>query len=365
MGRRPTRWLAAVAFLLVVALVAFVTADGIDVPGRAAVGHAVDPCRSPLPDRAVGIAPGSEWKRDPRAVKDMGVMADIGVRWVRLGFEWAVIEPRPGQFRWGTIDKIMKGASSHCLAVLAMVGTTPQWARRRGCPTLWCPPADPADFAAFLGKVADRYPGRAIDAWEIWNEPNFASWFRPRPGPALSGRLLVTAAHAIRAHEPGATVLSGGLAPSPVDDARRQKPDRFLDELYATGAMDVVDAVGYHPYSYPDLPSVKTGDNGFVDQGARVRDVMVRHGDADKRVWLTEFGYPTPGGGSPILARQEQTVTSAFETWRSLDWAGPLFCFAWRDPEAGSSNLQRNFGLRRHDDSPKPAYAVFVEELQR
>ena len=82
-----------------------------------------DPCASALPERTVGIAPGSEWKRDPRAADDMTEMADIGVRWIRLGFEWAVIEPRPGVYRWDSVDRIMEEAAASCLSVLAMVGT--------------------------------------------------------------------------------------------------------------------------------------------------------------------------------------------------------------------------------------------------
>jgi hypothetical protein len=109
---------------------------------------------------------------------------------------------------------------------------------------------------------------------------------------------------------------------------------------------------------------VRTGNNGFIDQLGRVRDVMVRHADGNEQVWLTEFGFPTPGDSSPLLARQEQTVVSGFETWRSLDYAGPLFWFSWRDSD-DSGDESRSFGLRRSDDSPKPAFGVFEQELRR
>jgi exo-beta-1,3-glucanase (GH17 family) len=129
--------------------------------------------------------------------------------------------------------------------------------------------------------------------------------------------------------------------------------------------MDSVDGVAYHPYSFPDLPSHSTGSNGFIDQLADVRKVMVAHGDADKKVWLTEFGYPTLGGGHDVLNRQKQAVIDGFDTWRSLSYVGPFFWFSWRDPDAGSSNLQHNFGLLRADDSLKPAFTVFAQELRR
>ena len=39
-------------------------------------------------------------------------MADIGVRWIRLGVEWAVIEPQRGQFRWDAVDRVIEEADS-------------------------------------------------------------------------------------------------------------------------------------------------------------------------------------------------------------------------------------------------------------
>jgi hypothetical protein len=364
MVRRPARWAGTVALLVVVALVAFVTADGIRLPSQVAAPPVEGPCHTPMPARAVGIAPGSDWKADPRAPQDMQQMAGLGVRWLRLGFEWAVIEPQRGHYRWGPVDRVMREAKGSCLAVLAMVGTTPNWARQPQCQNLWCPPVEPAEFGRFVAKVAQRYRSSAIRAWEVWNEENHAAFFRPNPNPVRYGKLLVAATRAIRRFEPGTTILSGGTAPTRVDSRQRRAPDRFLDELYATGAMAGVDGVAYHPYSFPNLPSVRTGNNGFIDQIGRLRKVMVAHGDGDQQIWLTEFGMPTPGGSSPLLAQQEQTVQSGFQTWRSLDYAGPLFWFSWRDSD-DSGQQNTSFGLLRSDDSPKPAFGVFEQELRR
>ena len=264
----------------------------------------------------------------------------------------------PGVFRWGSIDKIMRQAPHpNAVAVLAMVGTTPSWAAPAGCSELWCQAAGSTRTSAgFAAAIARRYRVVGHPGLGDLERAEPLAGFRQRPGPDAEryGRLLVAAATAIRAEDPDATVLSGGLAPALTDNERHQLPDRFLDELYDTGAMQAVDGVAYHPYSYPNLPSVRTGQNGFIDQLEAVRDVMVEHGDEDGLVWLTEFGMPTPGGGSPLLARQEKMVVDGFETWRSLDYVGPLFWFSWRDSDTGSDGAHLNFGLRRSDDSPKP-----------
>jgi hypothetical protein len=278
-----------------------------------------------------------------------------------------VIEPRRGQFRWDSVDEVVQQAASSCLAVLAMVGTTPNWARRPGCSNLWCQPRDPAEFSRFVTAVAERYggDGTAIRAWEIWNEENHPSWFRPAPNPERFSRLVVAATGAIREQDPDTTVLLGGLAPTRPGHRRRMLPDRFLAEVYDTGAMDVLDGVAYHPYSFPNLPSERTGSNGFIDQLGDVRDVMVAHGDGDKRIWLTEFGYPTPGGGDAFV-RQVEMVVDGFATWRELDYTGPLFWFSWRDPQSDAAgDVHQGYGLRTVDDEAKPAYDVFVRELRR
>ena len=288
---------------MVVALLAALSAEGIRLPEGPGHLPVEDPCQAPLPERAVGIAPGSDWKRAGRAVDDMQDMADKGVRWLRLSFEWAVISPAPGEYRWNSVDKIMRQAETTCLSVLAMIGTTPEWARAPGCRHIWCPPADDADWGQFVRAVADRYGGTGIRAWEVWNEQNYGSFFQPRPDPERFGALLEETTRAIRERLPDATILSGGLAPALKTSERRMLPAEYLAELYDTGAMEDVDGVAYHPYSYPNLPSVHTGQNGFIDQLGDMREVMLSNGDGAKDVWLTEYGVPTPGGEpAPLVA---------------------------------------------------------------
>ena len=117
-----------------------------------------------------------------------------------------------------------------------------------------------------------------------------------------------TLADAIRSVEPQAVVLSGGMAPALRDTRRRLTPHSFLERLYDTGAMEAIDGVAYHPYSYPELPSVRTGRNGFIDEIGRLRRIMNAHGAREADIWLTEFGVPTTGGGSPVLSLQEGNV---------------------------------------------------------
>src|SRR5439155_16083437 len=90
-----------------------------------------------------------------------------------------------------------------------------------------------------------------VAAWEVWNEPNIAAFWSPKPDPVLYARLLAAAAAAIRETDPHALVLSGGLATaSDRSNGRTIAPETFLAALYRRGVRHTFDAVAVHPYAY-------------------------------------------------------------------------------------------------------------------
>ena len=257
---RGSRSVATVAFLILVGLVAVRHRRRRRAsPSGPRADRAAGPVRDARrPTRSVGIAPGSRWKRDPAGPGDMQEMADIGVRWMRLGFEWAVVEPQRGRVPLGLRStRSCDEADTACLSVLAMVGTTPQWARepraagrcgaRRGTSTSSPRSCGPSPSAT-------RRPIARLGGLE-------RAELRGLVPPRARSRALRPAARGgdrppSRAVDPDATVLSAGLAPSPSGQPRhRMLPDRFLDELYDTGAMDAVDACRLPPVQLP-VPAV-------------------------------------------------------------------------------------------------------------
>src|SRR5690606_31915247 len=90
-----------------------------------------------------------------------------------------------------------------------------------------------------------------------------------------------------------------------------------------------------------------------------LRQVMEEHGDADKRIWATEYGAPTGKGDRAVSAEEQaQFLADAHELWSSWDWAGPLLVYAWRDRGDDPSDLEDNFGLLTRDRQVKPAFHV-------
>lgn len=290
--------------------------------------------------------------------RDFDLVASTGARWARFDFDWGGAEPRPGSFDWRRIDRLVKAARARHMSILATVAYTPAWARPEGT-TDKAPPGDPADYARFARAAAQRYAPLDVHHWELWNEPNLAQFWRPAPDPTAYAMLVQAGADAIKDVDATATVVTAGLAPA-VDRGDRTtiSPRTFLRGVYDAGAGPAFDAVGVHPYTYPDPPMTPVPDNSFFTLPDTYQ-VMVEHGDAAKRLWGTEYGAPT-GSSKRSVTEEEQAdrLRSGFEQWRSWSFTGPLFWYSHRDKGTDAEDPEDNFGLATVEGRPKPALAA-------
>lgn len=68
--------------------------------------------------------PEAQWAEDARR------MAELGLTWVRIGeFAWGRVEPKPGQFNWGWLDRAIEVLGAHGLKVVlgTPTATPPKW----------------------------------------------------------------------------------------------------------------------------------------------------------------------------------------------------------------------------------------------
>lgn len=285
-------------------------------------------------------------------------MASLGARWVRLDIDWSVIEPERGRFDWSDHDRLIDAASSAGLEVLGMLAYSPAWARPPDTGTKH-PPNDEEDFASFAARAVARYRPEGVTAWQIWNEPNSHLFWSTGPDPDHYGRLLGGAASAIRSVDGDATIVSGGLAPA-VDrpDDGWLSPETFLARLLESDALTQVDAVGIHPYSFPARPldGATAAWNTFLRLPA-LHDLLVEADAGPRALWITEYGAPTGTNERAVdEAWQAVLVTEALDAARDRPWLGPVFLYTLRDDGDDPGNLEWNYGLLRHDGSPKPAW---------
>jgi len=326
--------------------------------------------------RALGFSAGDALQLSQSAMDQRFTdLEAAGAGWIRLDLGWKWVQAGgPGSYNWANMDQVIASAHRHHLNVVLIPDYAPTWAAASGCTAL-CAPRSATEYATFVGAAVKHFAPLGVRTWELWNEPNIRQFFSPKPDATLYAAMVKAAGPAAHAADPGATVLTAGLAPS-FTAGGDLSPQDVVSALYAQGARGSFDAVAMHPYTYPADPSSTAAWTGWT-QLLRVRDVMVANGDAAKKVWLTEVGAPTNGPGAiangPTYsgtpdhvseAYQASIATQAVTKAASYDWAGPLFWYDYQDLGTAANDKENFFGLLRHDGSRKPSYAAFVTAAQ-
>jgi hypothetical protein len=336
----------------------------VTVPGGPASASATVRARA-------GFSVGNRWATEPTAelTRDLDAMRAARASWLRLTVSWSNLEPAKGSYAWtkqptpaavSRLEEVLRGAAARGMAVIAVVTTTPAWARPAGCTKAACAPARLADYTDFLRAVVGRYrlAPYGVHTWEVWNMPNTTTFFLPAPNAARYVSMLKASYPVIRGADPGATVLSGGLGaghgfcPSP---SSCTAPLSFLIALYDLGAGGTFDGVDLHAVSedaegHPVSPLTAGPSNVFAALPS-YRKVMVDHGDGGKRIWA-EIGYSALDGVSRF--QQAQYVSQALQRWVTYPWTSALVVYNFRDIPGEMS------GVMEQDGSPKPAYRTFA-----
>jgi polysaccharide biosynthesis protein PslG len=344
--------------VVVGAAAATLTSVSLAVPAAA-------PAANSLGQGMFGISTGGVIQsQDPETMqRDLDEFARAGSRWVRIDINWDQIQAQgPASYDWGPIDRVVEAATARGLNVLGLIVYTPPWARPPGTGGSY--PPDPEQYADFAARAAEHYSAMGVHAFEVWNEPNIERFWAP-PDPAAYTRLLRAAYPAIKAADPQATVLSAGTAPA-VSDGTNYSPADFLQGIYANGGGGYFDAVAHHPYCWPALPGEEqpwSAWHQMYGSSPSLRSVMSANGDAEKKVWATEFGAPTGGPNSVSEDRQAQMIRRAYSLWSTYDWGGPLFTYTGRDHGTDASTNENFFGLLRHDFTEKPSFAAYQRQV--
>ena len=314
--------------------------------------------QAPKQTMDLGISPGARILDvdDDTLRNDIERSAALGVREIRLDFDWSRIEASKGEPDWSDTDRIVEAAASADMTIHGLLTYTPRWARPAASSDKH-PPTDPADFADFAAAAVARYEETGITSWEIWNEPNSRSfWSAPGgPDPEAFAVLVSAASVAIRAVDPDALVVSGGLAPA-IDEAGVElSPETFLRTFLAEITPGTVDVVAIHPYSYPARPQDSSKSWNLFGRLPDIRDLVTEQSGAPLPIWITEFGAPT-GSSSRAVSEQQQEriITDAVLCVNQTEWLEKIFLYNLRDRMGGDADdVEDNFGLFRADGQPK------------
>lgn len=291
----------------------------------------------------------------------VAAMQDAGTKWTRLSVQWKDYEPARGQYAgWDVaqVDRAVQLCRGAGIRVLLDVVNAPAWASATNDSGQGNVPRNPADFAAFMSYLATRYRGQ-ISAYEIWNEPDIQRFWNPGPNAAAYTALLKEAYAAVKAGDPNALVVSGGLAWD-----YESSTSSYLTKMYAAGAKGSFDVVAVH--DFPD-GSIANGLTTWAQGRRTAHRVMLANGD-DKPIWITEYGFNTaaPGSGwQPSSTPQQQAdlLGKAFQVMdQDAPWLQVAFYYNFRNnywQYDKPTDMEAQFGLLKSDFTPKPAYFVF------
>jgi polysaccharide biosynthesis protein PslG len=352
--------------------------------------------RIPAPRDPVGYS--AHPLGQPDVARYTALIEDGGATSLRTDVSWASVQATRARFNWSGPDEIVTQAALHHLTVLMIVDSTPAWAS--GAATsrsdwFWLPPQRPADYATFAAAVAARY-GRGGTFWrehlhlpqyppagiELWNEENISRfWGNEVPSPVVYAAMVKAAYTSIKQVDPAMTVLIGGLASAGgYNDVTCTSANgtghnntawnglNYLQALYAAGVHGYFDAVAWHPYNYwPGATAAEmlaysncSAWSQLASTPTSVRSLMDAHGDAGKRIWLTETGAPTcvPGATYTCVSPVQQADLAAREAqlWQSFRWAGGFYWYDIRDDGGAGTSPESHFGVVASNNSPKPAY---------
>jgi len=346
-----------------------------------------------------------QYEAEPAKVtRTLEMARDVGAKYVRMQMPWEDLEiSAKGDFfdhknnkdAWAKYDFIVAEANRLGLELIARLDRPPAWARaaanatpefqeglaRDGNST--GPPDTVADYADFVSAVAGRYRGK-LRFLQIWNEPNLKNeWNWRTPVPAEFVELLRAGYTAAKQANPDAVILFPSLSPTDGRDKKAPMTElEYLDQVYALGGkayFDIMSAQAYglgqppdeHRYIRPrPLPNRPIDTRIDVSRVVLLREVMERNGDADKAIWISEFGYNSAPAsfpqdrrvtwGQPVSEeiKGEYLVGQLERARAEWPWIGVMnvWFLRWGGPEPDPEDPTPYFALVQPDFTPLPAY---------
>jgi hypothetical protein len=296
---------------------------------------------------------------------------------IRQTFHWRGIERSPGVYSLGRYDRYVLAAARRRISILPVLFDAPRFYTSQAGRAA-CPPGNPAVMANFARALVRRYGPAGtlwrsrprarkvpIRAWQVWNEPSLdVYWCGNANAPAYAAMLKRVGA-AIKAADPRAEVVTGGLPPSKLRSAVPLR--RYVGQLYSAGAAASFDTLAINSYAR---------NAGELRRLLRsVRRLMNRRGDRRARIWVTELGWGDKGPRHRFIVGrrgQARRIRSALSyirrARRSLRLRGFVY-FSWRDGRPYAPRFKDLWGLHTglltRSGRRKPAYRAFRLAVRR
>lgn len=280
--------------------------------------------------------------------EDLDLIKDAQIGWIRIDLVWNVVEPKPKQYKWDMVDRVVKNAEERNIDILAILGYCPEWAAKNG--NIHDPPKDVKQWKEYVKTIVSRYKGR-INKWTLWNEPNSRTFFRGSLDQFID-EVFIPGVQAVREANPDAKIVGPDLA-----HLKGAKWDIWLYEILTRAGKDI-DIISHHCYKSKPK-KVKRNLHGIVPpwDPPAVKKILEKTGFSSKPFWLTEVGFRSNKVGEK---KQEEYLVKFLQINEKIGWIDKVFIYELRD-----SPLEPGYGIVNNDRTPKPAYFGIKEFINK
>jgi hypothetical protein len=321
----------------------------------------------------VGTNPDITWGTSQTDIDHtVAMLKDSGVKWVRTSVDLSGAEYNgPGQLNTGylnSIDYAITSVRAAGINVLMEFDRAPYWAsadpgKKSDASGFqynkYWRYSNPQDYANIAADLVNHYKGMGVHAFEVWNEPNNQSFWPSGVDAGQYAALLKAAYPAIKAADPNAAVVMGGL--------ENHGAYAYLQGMYDAGARGAYDVANFHIYPDGDPTLCWNGSDGRPAVNSfclldGLHSEMAANGDTAP-VWVTELGWSTCAQSYCVTEQaQASDVTKAYQLLGtpSYSYVQTAFAYNFRDLywSSDSSSWDGNLGLINKDFTPKPAFAA-------
>jgi GH35 family endo-1,4-beta-xylanase len=339
---------------------------------------------SNVPERANSPEYGMNvfmWGHPESTQRDLKRLTDANFGWQKTLFQWRDIEPQKGKFSWDEPDRIVAASKAAGVKILARLDFQPDWARADKVHN--GPPDNYQDYANFVSAFVKRYSSTSsigrVNAIQIWNEQNLnIEWGKRAINQQQAAdyvALLKVAYEAAKAADPSVTVVTGGVAQTGTDNDDARPDDVYVRWMYEAGAKPYFDVLGAHGHGYKAPPTVSPdeavsnpswgGHRFFVFRRVEdMRQIMVDNGDADKQIWLLEFGWTSDTVNQAYawhrVSEEEKgdNLVGAYK-WAAQNWSpwiGVMCLWTMPDPGWKPEDEKYWWAIMDPDGKPRAAY---------
>ncbi|HET7688064.1 MAG TPA: beta-galactosidase [Candidatus Macondimonas sp.] len=287
---------------------------------------------------------------------DFRVMAENGIRWIRVDYAWKRIEPVRGEpYDFTYFDMVTEEATRNGIQIIAQIGNG--YNQERAVSPEWTADLRIGEYLDVLDRyaraVVERYHAD-IHHWSLENELNLDyqhviskqrahAW-----SPIAKTRIIHTLNEAVKQIDQTATtVLSVVTVPG---------YQLYIKEM---GLVADFDLVGLHMYPAVTAPVTE----GFADNVCRAVS-QAKKASNGKPVIFLETGFKSDGGEGRTPEAQRLFLRNMAEYVLQAGASG-FFWYEYLDNPNEPHDRQRYSGLLEEDRTPKPAWFEYADVIRQ